>query len=115
MCVQIATAHKARLTRVRVYPANHKQFFFITVVEKLLLVQRLARIGRGGLLRHNEPRDEHGVGFQDAAEHATGLKVQARVGGCDGEELLAQLGGEEYRAQGVTIFEVGRGFEGEGV
>lgn len=64
-------------------PSNNQQLLFIAVVEKFLLVQRLARVARARLLRHDEARDEHGVGLQDAAEHAAGFEVEARVGGGD--------------------------------
>ena len=96
-----------------VNPAQHHQFLAITVVEEITLVRHLAGIARAGLRGDNQTRDKQSIGFEDAAEDAAGFEVETRV--LDGglEEEGAELGGEEERAEGGAVFEVGRGFEGE--
>ena len=73
MGVQISRGHEARLGGMRVDPADDQQLFFVAVVEKLLLVERLARVARAGLFRDDEARDEEGVVLEDPAEHAACL------------------------------------------
>lgn len=80
MRVQIPTTHKARLRRMGMYPAQHHQLLFVAVVKQFLFVERLTSVACAGLLGNKEARDEESVGFEDAAQHATGLEVETRVG-----------------------------------
>lgn len=89
MRMQIPTTHKARLRRMRVNPPQHHQLLLVAIVKQFLLIQRFTRVARTGLLRHNQPRDEEGVGFEDAAEHAASFEIETRVAGGHREELLS--------------------------
>lgn len=115
MRVQIPTTHKARLRRMCMYPPQHHQLLLVAIIKQLLFVQRLTRVARRRLLGDDQPRDEEGVGLEDPAQHAASFEVEPCVGRGRREELLAQLGGEKDRAEGVPVFEVGGWLEGEGV
>jgi hypothetical protein len=71
------------------YPSQHHELLFVTVVEKFLLVHCLASIGRGCLLRDYEPGDKERIRLQDAAQNAACLKIEARVLGCSAKKFLA--------------------------
>ena len=114
MRVQIAAAHEARLRRVGMDPAQHHQILAVGVLEQFVFVDGLAGIRGAGLIGDDEFGDEERIGDEGAAEDAAGFEIGAGVGFGEGEEAVAEVGGEEERAQWRAVFEVGRGFEGEG-
>jgi len=71
------------------YPAQNHQLLFVAVVKQFLLVERLARVACAGLLGNKESCDEECIGFEDAAQYATGFEVETRVRRGGGKELLA--------------------------
>ena len=111
MRMQIPATHKARLRRMRMYPAQHHQLLTIAVVKQHALVRHLARVARALLVRDDEPADEERVGDERPAQHAARLEVALRVRERDFEELAAQVWWEEDGAQGVAVFEGGGGLE----
>lgn len=95
MRMQVAGAHEACLCRVCVDPADDEKLFFVAVVEEFFFVERLAGIRCACLFRDDQARYEEGIVLQDAAEHAAGFEVEARVVACAVEELLSELRGKE--------------------
>lgn len=95
------------------YPAKHHQLLLVTVIEKLLFIQRLAGIACARLLRDDQASYEKSVGFEYSTQHTTCLEVQTCVGRSRCEELIAKLRGKEDRSQRIPVFEEGRWLKGE--
>lgn len=63
MRVQVTGRHEAGLSWVSVNPTDDKEFFFVTVVEQLFLVERLTRVACTRLLWYDQTGDEQSVVF----------------------------------------------------
>lgn len=95
MRMQIPTAHKTALARMRVDPTQDNQVLLSTVLKQRILVRHFTHIAGPLLFRNYQARDEEGVGHYGAAEHAAGFEVVPRVLGRDGEEGRSEIGRQE--------------------
>lgn len=80
MRMQVAAAHKTRLRRMRVDPAQDHQILTVAVVEQRALVHRFACVGSTFLVGDHELGDEQRVPDECAAEYAARFEVGLGVG-----------------------------------